>query len=401
MTPKISETTPYGLFRYLYNHYQVRYPDYYMFVEPLLPREAVEALEKIEVKDLEVHLGEDSWLIGIERPDLAESVQALWGGLSPLTRGNYLAGFTERTYFGCPQMESRLSFLRDQMRDSAKTDFTPEAACEIGCCLVAMGEVAAFSDLLQADVDWEQEIDRASVRDARRWKTIGKLSRRVIDIFLEAALIVKRPEAVKLALAHGANPNILVWRLERSSNGLYTALSYAIHHEFNAAVDALLEGGADPRGSDSAPQRSPLAQAFQQTDFDLIKRLLAAGASLDDGPRYTEAPLTYGLGAPVEWVEEQLADLLELLPLEAKPLFHTPHVQGGTYYTLLQCAWDDPEKLALPEEIGLDLRLTVHEMAQLIRTREYDIFCVLVGRLGESVKKEALARVREAWPDFG
>ena len=400
MNTDTSKVLPYGLFRYLYNHYQVRYPDFHMFLLRELPDELLKAFEAIKAADLETHLTSESWLVAITRPDLAESVQSCWDSMTPRSRGDYLAGFTERTYFGCADIETRFSFIREQLRDTRSIDLSPEAACEMGCCLLAMKMENALTDLLQADVDWEAEIDRSSARDAKRWKSIGKLSRRVIDIFLEAALILKRGEAVKLFLNHGADPNIYVWQLERSSNGLYSALSYAIHHNFNQVIEVMLDHGADPRGSESVPARSPLAQAFEKTDFTVIKRLLSKGACLEEGPRYTEAPLFYAKGSPVEWVQAHLSELLALLPIEAKPLFHSPHAMGGYYYTHLECLWGDPEKLAFAEQIGMDLRLTEYEMARLIQRKQHITFCTLVGRLGESKKNEALTRVLQEWPEF-
>lgn len=400
MNTETTKVVPYGLFRYLYNSFQVRYPDYYMFVEPMLPRDAVAAVGELEAKDLEAHMATHSWLIGLERPDLFEAVQALWDQMSARSRGDYLAGFTERTYFGCPQMEARLSFICEQLSGGSSIELTPETGCEIGCCLLAMGKKTAFSDLLQADIDWSHEIDRASPRDAKRWNTIGELSRRVIDVFFEAALILKKSDAAKLMLKHGANPNIFVWRLERSCNVRYSALSYAIDHELDDMVDAIFENNVDPSGLESAASRSPLSLAFENSDFQLIRRLLQAGASLEDGPRYEEAPFFYARNCPIDWVREQLTELLGLLPIEAKPIFHRPNAQAGYYYTLLECVWGDPEKLAFAEEIGLDLRLTEYEIAKLIQKNQYTTFCTLVGRLGESVKDEALARVQRRWPDF-
>lgn len=53
------------------------------------------------------------------------------------------------------------------------------------------------------------------------------------------------------------------------------------------------------------------------------------------------------------------------------------------------------------EGVGLDLRMTTHEAAQLIERGKYETFCYLAGRLGEDTKKEAIARVRKEWPEFG
>ena len=350
MNTEVTESTPYGLFRYLYNHYQVRYPEMHMSMGAVLTNDVLDAVDAIDSSDLQTHLAKDSWLIGIGRPDMADSVQLLWDTMTPLARGDYLAGFTELTYLSGQQDEARLAFIKEQVNQQSSVEFTAETACEIGCALLAMGLEDTFANLLHVDIPWEQEIDRASAQDARRWKTISRLSKRVIDIFLEAALILKRPNAATLLLGHGANPDILIWQLERSSNALYPALSYAIKNSLAGAVDALLEHGANPRGSDSAPMRSPLALAFQQCDFPLIQRLLTAGASLEDGMRYSEAPTFYGMGSPVEWVSEQLSELLELLPLEAKPLFHSPHAQPEEAVIIEPAVIPEPIKAPITAE---------------------------------------------------
>ena len=400
MNTDLPKLKPHGLFRYLYDHYQLRSRDFERCLSPVRTPEILDAVGKIDENNLEAYLPENSWLIAITRPNLNHSVKELREDLSPLARGNYLAGFTELTYFGGPQDESRISFISEQLENDLPIEFTPDTACQIGCALLGLGLDETFADFLKFDIDWEQAVDRTSPTNTWRWKTIDRLSTRMIDIFLEASLILKRPDVTKFILDYGADPNIPVWQLERSSNALYSALSYGIKSGLANAVDALLKHGADPRGLEFNPLRSPLALAFQEQNVPLIKRLLAAGASLEDGRRYTEAPMVYEIGSPVEWVDTHLSELLGLLPLEAKPLFHSPHAQGGQFFTLLQCVWDDLEKLSFAEEIGMDLRLTAHEVARLIQTKRYATFCALVERLGESVKKEALARVQQKWPDF-
>lgn len=400
MHPKNTESLPYGLFRYLYNHYEVRYPrvdrlDYF------ISGEHQETVRGANPENLAAYLVEHSWLIGIARADLFESVLKLWSDMSPLSRGEYLAAYTERNYCLGPGGEDERLFIRKQLRDPDSIQFSPETACEIGCCLLAFDMEDAFEGLLKMDLPWKQEIFRSSTSDAKRWKTLQKISNRVIDIFLEAALVHRRSDHLELILDHGANPNILFWRLERSSNALYPALGYAISEEDLKSAEVLLDNGADARGSEKAPTRSPISQAFQLRNLPLITRLISAGASFQDGPRYDEAPMFYCMRSPVEWVSENLSELLGLLPLEAKPIFHTPNAQGGFYYTLLQCVWDDKDMLTDLEGLGLALRMTIYEAAQLIERGKFETFCYLAGKLGEDTKKEALARMRKEWPEFG
>ncbi len=399
MTTHMPTSEPHGLYRYIYNHYLVRCPNFHFSMSSLLTDELLDTVDKIDKDNLESYLENSSWLIAITRTDMDEAVRNRLGSLSSLARGNYLAGYTEMTFLGGVQDAARVSFITEQLGDDTSIEFTADTACQVGCALLGSGLIETFERFLRSNIDWEQEVERDSPTNFWRWKAIDRLSKRVIDVFLEASLILKQPDAAKLILDRGANPNTPVWQLERSSNALYPALSYAIKHGPRITVDALLEQGADPGGLEYAPMRSPLAVAFEKGDLRLIERLLEAGASLEDGPRHTQAPMTYGIGSPVKWVNEHLSELLGLLPIEAKPLFHSPHAQGGHYYTLLECVWGSPEKLTFAEEIGMDLRLTIHEVARLIQHKQYKAFSNLVGRLGDSVKKEALARVRKEWQD--
>lgn len=400
MTQSIPKSKPHGLFRYIYDHYLVRCPNFHIAMRSVLTDEALDATKKIDHTNVASHLPDNSWLIAITRPDLHSLVIEQWDNMSPLARGNYLAGFTELAFAGGGQDVARISFITGELDNSESLEFTADTVCQMGCALLGSGLVEIFKEFLRSGIDLEQEIERNSPTNFRRWQAIDRLSKRLIDVFLEASLILKLPDATKLILGHGANPNTPVWKLERSSNALYPALSYAIKYNLPSAAEALLEYGADPRGLEYTSMRSPLAVAFQREDLQLVKQLLAAGASLEDGSRYSEAPMFYGIGSPVEWVEEHLAELLGLLPIQSKPLFHSPNAQGGHYYTLMECVWDDPEKLAFAEEIGMDLRLTIHEAARLIRSKRYATFCNLVGRLGEATMDEALSRVQQEWPEF-
>jgi hypothetical protein len=246
MKTDLPKPKPHGLFRYLYDHYQVRRRDFERCLSPVRTPEILDAVGKIDENNLEAYLPENSWLIAITRPNLHHSVKELWEDLSPLARGNYLAGLTELTYFSGPQDAFRISFLSEQLENDLPIEFTSDTACQIGCALLGLGLDETFADFLKFDIDWEQAVDRTSPTNTRRWETIDRLSKRMIDIFLEASLILKRPDVTKFILDYGADPNIPVWQLERSSNALYSALSYGIKYDLAIAVDALLKHGADP-----------------------------------------------------------------------------------------------------------------------------------------------------------
>jgi ankyrin repeat protein len=94
-----------------------------------------------------------------------------------------------------------------------------------------------------------------------RWpKIVCKLSCRVIDMVLEAALVRNNQEAMQLALRAGADPNISVWRLERSFNEKDCALSFAISQGYRHAAEMLLKAGASAEGTDFTSHNYPLDQ---------------------------------------------------------------------------------------------------------------------------------------------
>lgn len=388
-----------GLFRYLYNHYLVRYPQ--MNPYALNVREGVEEFDRIDEQTLFSYLQVQAWAVGDIRPDLAVAVREHWNELSPLVRGEYLAGSSECLFREGGKTKKDLEFLVFQIKGASEVELSPESACQIGCSLLALGEDEAFANLLESGADFEQEVERASESDAKRWRTIRLLSPRVIDILLEATLVLNRPDSTRTALKHGANPNILVWQLERSYNALYSALSYAIHNQQQAATNALIKSRANVRGSESAPLRSPLAEAFQLGDGQLIEVLLKKGASFDDGARYREPPITYGRGWPVDWVHEHLSGLMDFLPLDAKPLFHSPHAQGGYHYTLLSTISRSADKLRVFADYGFELRLTAHEAAYLIDSNCHESFCFILDQTAPDSRDVVLERVGSKWRKFG
>ena len=190
MNTNLTKLKPHGLFRYLYDHYLVRCRDYERCMSSVRTVELLDAVKKIDESNLEAYLPENSWLIAITRPGLHSSVQHIWDSLTPLTRGNYLAGFAELSHFSGPQDEARVSFMLEQLGSDVSLKFTPDTACQIGCVLISLGLDKTFTNFLQTDFDWKQEIERDSPTNFRRWKSIDRLSKRVIDVFLEASLIL-------------------------------------------------------------------------------------------------------------------------------------------------------------------------------------------------------------------
>lgn len=387
-----------GLFSNLYNHFLVRYPSCAANASEL--SDALQVVDGADAQEVLSLLHTHSWEVGRYRSDLAPKVEILWGEISPRERGDYIAGVSEGSRMAEQTCGEMLDFILEQLKEGTDVEWSAISACQLGCNLLTMGEEKAFTRLLQYDVDWRQEIERINPMDAKRWKATHLLSKRVIDVFLEATLILKRPDATQLVLEQGANPNILVWQLERSYNALYTALSYAIHHREALATVALLRFGADVNGSNQVARRSPLPEAFLRGDRCLIAKLMDAGALLDAGATFSETPFPYGRSNPVEWVQENLSDVIEFLPLESKPLFHSPHAQGGWYFTLLELAAADLDLLRFVADQGLDLQPTEYEMATLIHFRKSEALELILDRIAPRKKEAVLARVLANWPEF-
>ena len=118
--------------------------------------------------------------------------------MSPPARGNYLAGFTELTMLDGGEDEERIAFIAEQLRNEGSLEFTADTACQMGCALLRLGLIEAFEEFMRFNLNWEQEVERDSPTNFRRWKAIDHLSKRVIDVFLEASLIVKQPQNIKI-----------------------------------------------------------------------------------------------------------------------------------------------------------------------------------------------------------
>lgn len=394
LKPSIRE----GLYSHLYDHFLVRSPHHAISV--LCRSEALRTIDATEGERVSSLLQTQGWEVGFHRPDMAPIVVKHWPEISPRMRGDYLSGSSESVRLKDHSSGDMLQFILEKLEGGGEVEFSAVSACQLGCNLLAFGQETAFARLLEYDVDWQQAIERIQPADAKRWKTPHLLSKRVIDVFLEATLILKRPDSTQLVLERGANPNILVWQLERSSNARYTALSYAIHHEQERASAALLRFNADAKGSNQVAMRCPLSEAFLRGDRRLIEKLLDAGASLNDGATFSKVPFPYGLSCPVEWVQENLADLIDFIPLEAKPLFHSPDAQGGWYYSLLEIAAGDLQLLRFVADQGLNLQLTAYEAASLINLNRHEALSFILDRIAPEQKETVLARVHSERPEF-
>ena len=225
----------------------------------------------------------------------------------------------------------------------------------------------------------------------------------------------RRPEMMELLISHGANVNArsihrdyqrrvtAEGRPKSLDSGGFTPLLYAARENCIACVDVLLANGAnidlpDPDGV------SPLHLGVMNANWDLAKRLIEAGAAVDQWDIYGAAPLFTAVGlhsridggrASIDPVNETsgLNVVRMLLDRGANPdmqLFFRPaNVRGSTNTRgstpLIRAANNgDLEVVQLLLEHGADPTLYMAD-------RQTPIHAVLAGRTSE---QEALELIR-------
>ena len=285
-----AEPEPRGWFRWLHNHYLRRYGvvhkdlvygELYEEEWQLLSDEPTPLYQRINDPELMItFLNSQAWAAGMFF--LFKSVGKNWKQLNRTARGNFFAGITEHNGAG--------SLFETCIEIFPEMEFTPESLCQLACNAIKYNRLDLLKLLLSAKVDLTSEIRRFDVFETHSsWEIdeLKKLSHRVIDMILEAALIQNKPAAAKMALEHGADPNIPVWQLERSYNKKYSALGYAIDSEFQQnnqphreMAELLLEHGASPVGIPYAGMDSEFKFAVDKEWHDFAKRLISMGAQL-------------------------------------------------------------------------------------------------------------------------
>ena len=350
-----------------------------------------------------------AWEVGLNgRTDLLEKH---WHALTPLQRGAAVAGVSET--------EDGMEWIASRLPSCALDAVT---SCEIACNAVHLGRMDILAKVLDSSTCLTGEVQRyfAPGRPSGGFsEVIEQLSNRCIDLILEAAVIAKNLPAIRMALSHGANPDIPVWVLQRSFNEKHCALSFCIEHRMKKAVGPLLAAGANPRGIAFCTPNLPLFQAVSAGDHALALRLLKKGASFADSEtgnqrravmakarkkRMISPAGDYFFGyfeKDLSWVRDKIGPLIALVPVGEKPCFYQGNGQGGYWRTFLDAAGSDVAAIKRYEALGLDARSTAEELLSAVEGNAYDKLLYLLRNEPEEAKARVMFRVRRRKPSFG
>ena len=431
---------PRGWFRWLNNHFLGRYEYPDQNLEGILidqgwydaawrssrrSREEREALIPI--------IARHAWSAG--HMGLLKVADECWDGLEPMERGSLVAGAT-----GTPVPVECAAWIRRRVKECA---FSPESACEIACNTIRHKWPDVMTAIFYSGVDLSATIHRGDFTyypKTKRPEILEKLSHRLIDMIMEAALVRGDLDAVRLALEQGADPNMPIWKLERSSNEKHCALSFAISSERREVAELIFEAGASAIGTDFTTPNYPLYLAIKKGWDDLAERLLQKGASLlapekpFDNSSTPEAeasemkptlplkplgtsstPKSEG-GNPsnrrpreyfghyceeLDWARETVGNIIPLVPVSQKQAFYSGHTQGGQFSTILNHVVGNVDRLKRYESLGLDTRLTAEELCTAIRENAFGGLQYLLSKHGAEKRDQALVCIRQREPHFG
>jgi len=351
-----------------------------------------------------------------EMVDLTPLGKFCWARLGPTEKGIFLAGFSgEAANESWPGIKGSLEACA----------FHPDSLCELACNAIRMKHQGTLHRLLKhADpAVLRAEIHRADAECYPKThypEMLASLSHRVIDMILEAALVKKDAVAARVALQQGADPNLRVWRLERSYNEKHCALSYALDEEMPETARLLLSLGANPKGTDFVIPNLPLFQALAAGDHEMADELLRAGASFARLPTEKTPPAVRGgeesmmlhvsgephyFHIPTRENRALIQELVSMLPLTSiaeKQSFYHGNGQGGYWVTFLDVLVGNVSLLRRYEAMGLDTRLTEEELDNAVYGQSYDgLHHLLVKHGSEELAEETFRRILKHRPDFG
>ena len=328
------------------------------------------------------------------------SMDLLRPRLDPEARGRLLAASTDRKF------EFEAAHWDD-------VSLTPETLLEIATQACRRRDAALLArvlnkggSMMDMTVRRMEPLSHGQWSDEGRWsEQVAKLSHRVADMLLETALTRAFPEGVEMTLALGADPNITLWRLERSYNAWHTSLSFVLSewpslirgevqavNDTERGIQLLIQHPAFTKGSRHFPA---LMEALQCERHDLCDRLLTAGVIFesDDKPNWTQKTIA---GGDVDWshsywlwpkesqgeLARQLADAVPLIPASEADWFHSAGAQGGAWMTPLSLFVNDKD---LPHLIhyaaaGLPLKPTDQDCLRIIQNKATDCLRWLLGQ---------------------
>lgn len=426
-----SETIePRGWFRWLHNHYLGRYGgchpelvagDAFYDVWGKVSDKPEPMYIRIGTTEQWVEiLNQNAWAAGMGGR-LTYTVAKHWRMLRSEARSAFFAGLSE-----LHPDEASMQKVPELL---PVMSLAPESLCQLACNAIRYNKPDLLKALLTKYPSPTYAIKRFSAYDTPdAWETneLEKLSHRVIDLILEAALLWNNIAAAKLALEHGADPNIPIWQLERSYNKKYSALGYAIDTEFiysrethKAMIDLLLDNGASAAGIAYSGYNSELSLALAMRERDLVDRLISQGASLSK-PEQREKretvrtegseSIVIGPGGPnffghfgreLKWAHENIGSIIPLVPVSEKQIFFSAHSQGGSYSTMMDKVVGDLAALKQYEELGLDTRLSAEELCTAVKVGAFDSLVYLLSKHGELARDRTMFRIRRFRPDIG
>lgn len=389
-TPITADLEPVGKFRWLHDRRSMRCPRNPEFIASELPQDwSPQAVILLGRHELDALAPSNAWSIGIfGNTDLLEDY---WSRLTPLQRGQAIAGISEHRDKG-EWIDAHISTCR----------FDATSATQTACNALLDGSDATVREVIFRCDDLEGQVTRFCMSTARYYERfkpiIDQLAKRAIDFMLEAALLVKNGEAVRLLLQHDADPNIPIWCLEKSFNERHCALSHAIDFEADDIVFQLLDAGANPQGIAFCTLNRPLYEAVAKGNRKVAVALLERGASFassDPGlerattiasvrkanPRLIQPHSDYFFGFfpdEVNRVQKSAGKLIELIPIWEKQCFYEGSGQGGEWQTFLHALKDDVDSIKFFEPYGLDTRLAAEELLELVKYEHDDALAYLL-----------------------
>lgn len=400
--PEIEQKTSSGWFRSLHDHYQGRYPTYRLGFDSLDPDkvpfkdEPVPAFQLFDAPDAWINaFNHYAWMLGTA--SLFKTYCHFFDDLDPLARGAFIAAAIEVHF-----TEEIADFF---VRHHQQMQFSPDSFCQIGCYSIR-GTLLndcwqkVFDALMETDQDLTEEIKRQHYTPVGPGRgdddPLDHLSGRVIDIILEASIFCNSTPNVKQALILGADPNILIWQLERSFNEKHNALSFSLSQGYNDIVVLLLEYGATDNASTLTPKNTALFQAAYMRQDDVVLKLISQGAeigALEQPP--SGRCFFHNRAEKLQKIKDTIGSIIPLANISEKQVFYVGNAQGGSHSSILDIVLRDVDRLKNYEELGLDIRLTPEEICTAITWKSFEGLDYLFSKHGEEARQQAMSKLEE------